>query len=568
MDGLQRCESSEAIVVDAKVRSNENSMAQRHAVPAWKWTGTAIAHIIPLALYYYAPVEGGLTFTGDSVTYLVMSKCLFDYPQKPIGVRGLDWDGSSATLNTTFPIGYPLLIAVVGVFGFQRSVAGLLVPFLCYVAASLIMFRLAMRVSGRVGVAIAASCLFAGSFPVLFVAWHAWSEMPAILVALSSLVLLEKHACPEPGRRTAAGQCLSGILGGCTVWFRYAMLPYVPAMILAVGAMAGSRTMTRASALRVGLSALLTATLLFCVNWWFGGSPVGPGRPPATDGVISNAAAMANHIVNMAFGMLGSRSAPASFVASLLLFLLLLVCGVLCFAAVPASHRRRPSYSVAAMFCLLYPVFITVTRSIVRYDPLDNRFTSVMVPFFILAVLVPALRHVRVTRFGLWPQNALRLAAPILAVAYVLGQGTHWNGTASWHQRALRTQDILERSPQLTRLRQLTEGGPEYLLTNSIGAVYAWNPARAICLELDGSLSPDAVTRFGNRVGQPIYVYLAYDHPLFDPGAIGPLAVRLFSGRMGESWSYLGDDGCGRLWHMAPTRGVTRAEDRARWLGP
>jgi hypothetical protein len=508
--------------------------------------GAVIALFWPLVLYHVIPVHAPVHST-DSICYVQMADGLLNGPARPVGFRPLDWDGRSPTFNTTFPVGYPILIAAVSLAGIDFLRAALVVPFLCYCANGFLLFRIVSRAT-NVYCGLAVSLLFSSAYPTLHIAWTAWSETPAITAALISLGLLPTNDTSVSPRAAAVRCVLAGIAAGLTVWIRYAMLPFPAAVAGALAVFAARRSVSWPAAVAGAVCALLAVVSLVVLNVGLGGAAFGPYRPPAEETFFKNVATMANHITYTITGVFGERSHPIRFAFSAALFLaLLVISGDVAFRRIAGGRTALPCLA-ALLFTLLYPVFIVYTRARTQYDPIDVRFMAPFLAMFGVALLGPAIEDVANRARG----SAHRATAGALVVLFVLGIPITWysvgppSGSRRWRF------DVGRQTTGYPQVASAVPDGVVALVTNSHELAYVWDRGPAIAI--DRPVTRAIVQGLAQRIDTPVYLFIGYDHPAFEAARFGPFIGELFADKAVDMTELVFDDGKARLWRVIERR--------------
>jgi hypothetical protein len=496
-----------------------------------------LSHVAPLC----APV-----YSNDSIWYAQMAEGLLGFPERPIGFRTLDWDGQSATFNTTFPIGYPLMIATVSLTGVGVTASALMVPFLCFCLNGLLVFQIARRNTRNTNefLALFVSILVSSAYPVLHVAWTAWSETPALTAALFSLWLLP--SCLT--ERRAALRCgLAGIAAGMTMWIRYAMFPFPAVCVVALASTLRRRGAVPAAA--AGIVCVLASVIaLVSLNIGMGGALFGDYRPPAEESLLKNAATMANHVTYTVTGFVGERSDCVRFVISGGLFLVLVGASALVAPGQIAQGRMTLPHAVAMLFAISYPAFIVYARSRTQFDPIDVRFMSPFLATFAIAFVGPAFGEI----FRSSGRSAGRMAAGALSLLFLGGIPLTWMSVAP--QQASQKWRF-EVTRQGTVYRDVAKAVPEpeaAVITNSHELVYLWDRGPAI--SIDRPLTAGLVDAFEERIDVSIYLFVRYDHPAFKASRVGPFVAELFFADASDRTRLVFDDGKARLWQICRRR--------------
>ncbi|GMW00173.1 MAG: hypothetical protein AMXMBFR84_13110 [Candidatus Hydrogenedentota bacterium] len=522
--------------------SSPVSSASKSLVP---FVFMALALLWPAVVYHVLPLKGQVHAT-DSVSYTQMAKGILHWPDEPIGLRFLDWDGKSPTFNSTFPVGYPLLIALVSLSGIPIAISALLVPFLCYCLNGLLFYLIASRLTNaRTGLAVSILASFA--FPFLDVAWTAWSETPAItstLFAFLVLAIIEAEAVPKDA---VWPYTLAGLAAGFTFCIRYAMLPFPCAFVLAIAWGRWKHVITTRQAVAgiAGCCGLVSGLLV--MNSTLSGNAMGPYRHPAEESFAKNAATVVNHLTYTVTGVWGELSRPV--LAGLVLISFTAIALACAYWALDTLVRGKAGtfYWTSLLFAGGYPAFIVVSRSLKQYDPIDIRF---MVPFLAVYVLLFLTPSVHAILEG--ETNRLKRAASVcIAGSFLLGFPLTWIHEPDQHHSTRWHLNLGTDRPDFAALSASVSEDRAALITVSHEMAYIWDRGPSVIIDPQSLQADDErVAEFTRRVGMPVYFYVPYDHPEFTPAEFGPFVEELFAGTAGGNAEMLHDSGKAKLWRL------------------
>ncbi len=154
----------------------------------------------------------GAGMSPDSVTYLSAARNLAS------GHGYTDFTGQALT---TFPPGYPALVAVINVLGLSIATGARIVNAVSFAAIVILAGALVRRHTSSPFVAVGTTLLVAVSPAMINVASNAWSEPLFCALVLAFILALEDAAAPARPVRSLA---LAGVLVGLAVLVRYAGL--------------------------------------------------------------------------------------------------------------------------------------------------------------------------------------------------------------------------------------------------------------------------------------------------------------------------------------------------------
>ncbi|HSO96492.1 MAG TPA: hypothetical protein VLV81_10670 [Acidimicrobiia bacterium] len=190
----------------------------------------------------------GPGMSPDSVTYLSAARNL------AAGHGYADFTGQALT---TFPPGYPALVAVLHVLGLSIATGARLVNAVSFGAVVLLAGVLIRRHTSSRAVTLGATALVAVSPALINIASTAWSETLFSALVLAFLLALEDGIAPgTPARALGA----AGVLAGLAFLVRYAGLSLlaVGALTIAAGAYRhGLRTVARRLGVFLGAGSVL-----------------------------------------------------------------------------------------------------------------------------------------------------------------------------------------------------------------------------------------------------------------------------------------------------------------------
>jgi hypothetical protein len=404
----------------------EAGLAERMTSPGGRWRVLLAAAGGALLLLMLDPFGGAPRWEYDTMTYLKLAEGIGCFPGCALGFDYVPAAMQDAHFQTTFPVGFPLVLHGLRRLGVSMVMAPFLASGLAYVgavtaAADLFVAYLAAPL------ALGAALLLAVSSPVLQMGRDSGSEMTAVFLFLIGLALMAR-ARRATGRRRLALLAAAAQAIAATVWIRYAMLPAVAACALALVLTwprdeGGPRELGAALALMA-----VSVAGLVALNLGLGHSVTGPFRPPSERSLVANVYRFANHLVGTTFGVLGAKE---RWTAVTLAALLVVVLGLWTWDSIARARRAgwlgNAEFVTALVFLPLYAGFLVVTAARVQYDPLANRFMSVFASALVIVVMTPTLQALE-RREGAAPARAV--LATLLGL-FLIGQ--HIDGvTTPW----------------------------------------------------------------------------------------------------------------------------------------
>jgi 4-amino-4-deoxy-L-arabinose transferase-like glycosyltransferase len=224
-------------------------------------------------------------FTNDSMNYVDVARNIaaghgimqstigFNVPTCPAG------PSTEQPLTAQAPL-YPILIAAGHRSGLAETDAALAIPLLAYGVILLAAFGVMRTLYGDAPAWLATALLLA-SYPLRQVSAAAWTEAPAIALALLSIAagLRARGSAPGEAARGAASALLSGLLGGLAFATRYAFL-LAPALTTVLVALRRPWRVGMRDGLFHVAGSLLAAAAVLSRNVALVGAPLGPRFQP------------------------------------------------------------------------------------------------------------------------------------------------------------------------------------------------------------------------------------------------------------------------------------------------
>lgn len=361
--------------------------------------GAGAVALVPVALVLIATTNG-LGMSYDSVVYASTRRELLETGE---------WSFSSL-----WPIGYPVLLAMVG-----TGVGAVALACVALWANLMVSYRLAMEVTGSTRAALAVLAWLSASLATVSVFSMMWSDglfCLAVNVMLLALVKVHRAQRLTPGWATAlvAAVCAGGVL-------RFAALSLLPAVGLTL--LIALRPMRwRGLLYATGVTAACSAGLLFSAarNLLVGAEPMGERLPSGftvADVAQQIPTAASQYVLNT--GTVESSPLGALVVAGLLGLVVVWLRRL-----GPAELRRHPVMPLLVLSAA-YLSFLVASEMLTYIDGLDFRLlapaqTSVAV------VMVTAGRSVIGRGLARW----LAITGVVALLAFMVAASSAWSVSA------------------------------------------------------------------------------------------------------------------------------------------
>lgn len=167
-------------------------------------------------------------YTLDSMVYITTAEHMSEH--KGLVFTNFYADIAAHELPSFLePPGYPLLISLVKIFGFDGYTAAILIPRLCYVLMPLLLFLMVQNLLPEIA-SLVVSLVAVSMFSIIKCSLMAWADVPYLcfsLLTLLSVIELIKRKLVVPWYAVLG----AGILAGFTALIKYVGL----SLILAIG---------------------------------------------------------------------------------------------------------------------------------------------------------------------------------------------------------------------------------------------------------------------------------------------------------------------------------------------
>ncbi|HEY3672826.1 MAG TPA: hypothetical protein VGN51_17945 [Acidimicrobiia bacterium] len=375
----------------------------------------------------------GIGLTPDSGEYL--------FGAKHLAATG-EYRALSGDWQSTFPVGFPALVAVVHLLGADVETAAVIVNALAIAALVLVTFAILWRYLRSTVVVFATLGVVTIAPPLIANGSTAWSEPLFIAVTMVFLLTLTS-ALAAPALRVQS-LCVAGLVGGATVLVRYPGLSLLPAGVLAIVLVAWHRRVPLGhAAARVGAFAATFAVIpasWMLRNVLHGHAMTGVHGDPVK-GLLSNTKVIAANTTG--FLLPDSIPWPARVV-----LVVAVVGGLLALVA----RRASPGIVVVTSGCVVggYLAFCAISASLAWADVTPRVLSPVVAPTI---VLLGALVDQVVARSSTRPVLAL-----VVLGAVALGGLFAWRTADLVHDRAEHgygfATDVWQDSPVLAAVRR------------------------------------------------------------------------------------------------------------------
>jgi 4-amino-4-deoxy-L-arabinose transferase-like glycosyltransferase len=387
-------------------------------IPGSRWIVLGLATLAAVATWI--ATRHGPGMSPDSVTYLSAARNL---------AAGRGYTDFTGQALTTFPPGFPALVALGHVLGASLATAARIVNAASFGAIVVLAWFLVRRHVASPVVALGATALVAISPALINVSSNAWSEPLFCALVLAFLLALEDATVP--GGRQARSIAITGVLAGLAVLVRYA-----------------------------GLSLLIVGSLALVAATWREGSRLVIRRLAQfwAVGLVLPAAWMVRNATSGTRFLLGPRvAAPASWSSFLGRFASsvnnLLAPHDLTTATVTGAvvlglgglgaafaRRRRParpiprvrSVAVLAIYLTVYSVVVVVSGKIAGASVDPRIVTPGYVPALILVAVVADLAVVSLTRPTARRMALMPAVALLVALAFVFASSAGSFVSQTW----------------------------------------------------------------------------------------------------------------------------------------
>jgi hypothetical protein len=367
-----------------------------------------------LAILVRASVAGGPVLANDSYQYLSAAENFRRGQPAATSIVHFDTERSHGRIPaplTTFPAGYPALIALVAAAGLPLERSAMLISF----AAILVLPPMYARAAALLGASPAATRVTMA----LLVASSSWTSRgamvstEALFTALSFaalLALIRAESGAPSMRRYAAGLLAASALVAGAFWVRYAGLFLFTAAVLFHAARALGGGTRRAL---VALAALSLSALLIGAGLWRNHAEVGSWKGGNTKEVDNELlllpAALARAMQELFLGKAGFDAMQALVVAA---------------AAVVIGAALRPLWRARAALCAdprlqLMAVYLGVYTAAMLYLGADSMISFRARMFVPLLPVLLLLASVLCSRVDLEMGAAQRGALALLLAGYV-----------------------------------------------------------------------------------------------------------------------------------------------------
>jgi 4-amino-4-deoxy-L-arabinose transferase-like glycosyltransferase len=484
------------------------------ALDAWSLTGRAVPVLAGVAaVLTLVSTRNGPGITPDSVSYLAAARHL------AAGDGFRDFTGDALT---TFPPGYPALLALGDAIGLDISVWARIVNAAAAAGLVALTWVSARRHVAVPTLALLATCLVTFSRPLHVLASRLWSDTLFLLCCMAFLLLMETALARRQSR--AAMLAAAGAVCGVAFLLRYAGAGLVIAggiVLLLALRRHGLRDLLRAG-LAFGLPAAIAPCVLLVRNAGTGSRDLlGPRIPNGRS---------AGEELGVVLRSLADTFAPAQSLHWLFYgTVVLLGLGVLLRRA-KVTRARGPEPAPGDALTLVtwvvaYTAFVIVA-DVLSSGSLSIRILApVYVPVIVLTakMVARALPRVHTGRAGMPPQALLRLDPGRWVVAGAAGLGLVWLGLAVAWAGSYASKDVASleygatsgwNQSELSQQVRSVEPGA-LVVGNNPFAAYLWGHHEPVAMSPgrmvpEQSLWPMSTTELTRRATCSPPVYLAW----------------------------------------------------------
>lgn len=247
------------------------------------WLLLAISLLIAAHLYFHAPI---FPYSPDSASYLERARNLKSAGNLldiPYGIIPGDVDQIE---NHLFPVGYPLVLAAISMFGVDPKYSSLAIGNLSSLLLPFMLFWAFRRSVGNDSMVLAIVCLSVLAPGLLVNAPYALTDVFSLLLVVGAVGCLLRLESP-------AGWFLAGILAGVAYSVRNANLALLAALaVYACYCWKSSRQAERHVVMRRTLAGVcgvsLVALPMLLRNFWVFGAMNPYQMEPSTIGLVEN----------------------------------------------------------------------------------------------------------------------------------------------------------------------------------------------------------------------------------------------------------------------------------------